>query len=57
MQTLLERYNSALDFYANSTFLRKPKHLESFELYCVWKARRMAGYSRTKEIISQPIDK
>lgn len=48
MESLLERYNSALDYYANSTFLRKPKHLESFELYCVWKARRMAGYSRTK---------
>ena len=47
-ENLHERYKSALDYYANSTFLRKPAHLESFELYCVWKARRMAGYSRTK---------
>lgn len=48
MESLLERYNSALEYYANSTFLKKPKHLESFELYCEWKARRMAGYKRMK---------
>lgn len=47
MQTLLERYKSALEYYdICSDVLKKPKHLESFELYCIWKARRMAGYSR-----------